>query len=253
MGNKEKLIQEYLQKPIEVGDRILYTRDKGGYRGLCTFSYVVTSMNEDTISFNDGYGEFHTTPKNEVVKDTAYIGANPHKELPICIIEFSIRELLHKIGYDIASNTFQYATIKGDVPVQQVNFDCTIIDNDGAHMLMQPNWSLLKKQKLIKSCYSIMDLGHFIFRDHTVKWIQNRIDNGRLKGTSLMDMIDGKQRLYAIIEFIQNEFPDEYGNYYRDLSDDAQKNFLGTCLYYCYTENDCSDEVILDIYKSYNY
>lgn len=39
------------------------------------------------------------------------------------------------------------------------------------------------------------------------------------------DVVDGKQRLTALNEFINDVFPDSYGNYYSDLSDHAQHAF----------------------------
>ena len=37
------------------------------------------------------------------------------------------------------------------------------------------------------------------------------------------DIVDGKQKLYAMKTFMENEYPDLNGNYFEDLSDVAQR------------------------------
>ena len=33
------------------------------------------------------------------------------------------------------------------------------------------------------------------------------------------DLVDGKQRLNAIVDFVQDKYTDSFGNYYSDLSE----------------------------------
>ena len=40
------------------------------------------------------------------------------------------------------------------------------------------------------------------------------------------DCVDGKQRMNAILEFVQNKFKDSHGCYWKDLSAYAQREFL---------------------------
>lgn len=63
---------------------------------------------------------------------------------------------------------------------------------------------------------------------------------------SFNDIVDGKQRLHTIKEFINGEFCDLYGNYYSDLSDSAQNKFLNHQLFqYCELPENTSDEEVL--------
>ena len=41
------------------------------------------------------------------------------------------------------------------------------------------------------------------------------------------DIVDGKQRLLTVLDFVQDKFTDEEGNYFSDLSDSAQRAFWG--------------------------
>jgi len=45
------------------------------------------------------------------------------------------------------------------------------------------------------------------------------------------DVIDGKQRINAIKTFIDGDFPDLHGNYYDDLSEEAQRKLTNNQLF----------------------
>jgi|ERR1700677_1606871 len=57
-------------------------------------------------------------------------------------------------------------------------------------------WTLEDKQRLVKSIMNRMDIGKFVFLSRP--WPENRYE-----------VVDGKQRLNAILEFTQNRFPYE--------------------------------------------
>ncbi len=85
-------------------------------------------------------------------------------------------------------------------------------------------WSLQDKQLLIESLYQGIDCGKILIRKRA--W--SEITAMRAKGEtelSFNDIVDGKQRLHTIKEFILGEFPDMQGNYFGDLSYKSQHLF----------------------------
>ena len=68
-------------------------------------------------------------------------------------------------------------------------------------------WTLEDKQRLVRSIMNRMDIGKFVFLSR--EWPENRLE-----------IIDGKQRINAILEFIQGRFPYEGKTWFQfSLSD----------------------------------
>ena len=68
------------------------------------------------------------------------------------------------------------------------------------------------------------------------------------------DIIDGKQRLTTIQKFLNNEFTDRFGNYFEDLSDQAQRKFTDHQLFsYNEMSGSVTDEDVLKQFLSINF
>jgi uncharacterized protein with ParB-like and HNH nuclease domain len=81
----------------------------------------------------------------------------------------------------------------------------------------------------------------------------NAFNSGEME-IGLYDIIDGKQRLNAIQEFVNDIITDSYGNYFSDLSDQAQDEFydyMGLSFYMLPT--DATDDEILHEFLSVNF
>lgn len=107
-----------------------------------------------------------------------------------------------------------------------VDFNPHVIDSDGNKQFYQRDlvWTLEQKQMLVDSIYNGIEIGKFLFRYKSWK----KIEEGMAKdghGYS-WDCVDGKQRFFAILHFVQNKYPDSNGNYWNDLSPIAQNKFL---------------------------
>lgn len=267
MKNKQQLIEEFLKTPIEVGDRVC-VKVNSRYKGQeqVTVTYKTTDVTTESISYKDFYGETHTVPIGEVTKSTSHIGANHFEDLPISIIDFSIKEILNTIQYDVKENIWNQILVVGesDSGIRQlipcVNFNSTIVDKTGQDVCFQKPlyWDLIKKQKLISSIYNGVGIGMIILRKRSYNWIRNRIDKVIIENTARYDIIDGKNRIHTIIEFINGGFKDSFGNYFNDLSDDAQHEFMNSFVYYGYTPvsnipEDATDEQVMNIYNAYNH
>ena len=86
-------------------------------------------------------------------------------------------------------------------------------------------WSLEDKQNLIDSIYNGINLGLILIRKREWSEIEKLRKSGETE-LAFNDIIDGKQRLNAIKEFLHEEFPDSNGNFYSDLSTLAQNKFM---------------------------
>lgn len=135
-----------------------------------------------------------------------------------------------------------------------VNFNPTITDNDGKIIRYQRDlvWTLEQKQLLIDSIYNGIEIGKFLFRKR--EW--SLIDKDMTNNTHAyhMDCVDGKQRYDAILSFVQNKFADSHGNFWEDLSPDAQRKFLGySKLTYGEMGDTAKDSDIIDTFLTMNF
>jgi hypothetical protein len=99
-----------------------------------------------------------------------------------------------------------------------------VIDADGKKQYYQRDliWTLEQKQLLIASIYNGIEIGKFLFRYRS--WA--KINEGILKDGHgyHWECVDGKQRFFAILHFVQNKYPDSHGNYWNDLAPKAQSH-----------------------------
>lgn len=122
------------------------------------------------------------------------------------------------LGFFIYSKdeTFRY---KDGTPITGFNFDPYVTDNDGNKVYYQRGlvWTLEQKQNFIESLYLGLNCGVVVLK-------MNDYVTAKEVGAEY-DVVDGKQRISAIIEFVNNEFPDLHGNYYKDFSKVAVRKF----------------------------
>ena len=109
------------------------------------------------------------------------------------------------------------------------------------------------KQNLIESIYLGISCGSIIVREHRWKEIETEFKKGNYE-ICFFDIVDGKQRLNAIYEFIRGDFPDLHGNYYNDLSDHAQMEFGNSmCFNYTVMGENSTDEDVLSAFLGVNF
>lgn len=102
----------------------------------------------------------------------------------------------------------------------RINFNPYVETPDGIEYYQRGLvWTEEQKKLLIDSIYQNIEIGKFLFRKNTYE--------REVKTGFGWDLVDGKQRLTTIIDFINNKFTDSYGNYFKDLSDKAQTSFVG--------------------------
>jgi hypothetical protein len=169
-----------------------------------------------------------------VTKNINNIGANPFKKEAVRVdfLAQSIWQIMGYAGYGKDTETHKPVYTVCTEPKYKnssyggVNFDPYVIDENGKVQYYQRGlvWTTEQKQLLIESIYNGIEIGKFIFRHQDWKVIEKEMaENGH--GYDY-HMVDGKQRMNALIDFWSNKFPDLHGNYYNDLSHDAQHHFM---------------------------
>jgi len=96
-------------------------------------------------------------------------------------------------------------------------------------------WEPRHKEALIKSIFENIDIGKFVFINRTY-------ESGKATG-NFYEVLDGKQRISAILEFYESRFP-YCGLYYKDLCRQDRYHFTNYTVNYCYIDEKClTDEL----------
>lgn len=252
VGNEVQVYIEYTESSTTGKGKNLQTvenkKTKSGYGKVLNIMNHhgygrIYSIKGDNISIpselklNVPNGDWY---KAEWVKQiTRKCGANPFKPSPrINFLNQDIGSILSKCGYGRKSYDYsapEYNTVNGNSPGDKpyigctyggTNFDPIVIDANGEVQHYQRGfvWTLEQKQLLIESIYSGIEIGKFLFRRRSWDYLAKQMtDNGH--GFNY-DSVDGKQRFHALLEFVQDKFPDLHGNFYSDLSEAAQSSFM---------------------------
>lgn len=215
---KEQLKELLLNSPFQIGEVVNYPLPNHG----TSIGYICAIENE-IATIESYYGhtrENNTCHVSKLSKYAYMIGNNPFEDaVEMNPINFQIESILHQFF-----KAGKYKSEKGTL-IDNANFDPIVFDADGkiVHYQRGHVWTLENKQALIESIYNGVDCGKIIVRERD--W--NEIDMLEAKGLAIafFDVVDGKQRLTALNEFVTDVFPDARGNYFSDLSDHAQNKF----------------------------
>jgi hypothetical protein len=257
---KQEQIQEYLKKPFEIGDEVIFTTNwketqiilKGkGKKATRSTVEVEKSFSSEAKIIEIGENKIkielpsyksipskisHEHYQKDVLPEdiqysTKHIGANPFVEQDwnarITFYQSDIEQVLWRIGYDRRASKFKHETI-GEIVIPELDWNPTIITENQEEIEYQRPfvWTLEEKQLLIDSIYNNIEIGKIVVRLRSWNWIDSRIKANKIEHTSFKQIVDGKQRCNAILGFIHNEFPDSYGNYWDDLSSAAQRKLF---------------------------
>jgi hypothetical protein len=183
-------------------------------------------------------------------------GINPFVEDNNCIrsVNFTLDSILHKL--DLSP---EY--IKRDKPYQinginvgECNFNpYVMIDGIKKYYQRPLVWTLEDKQNLIESIYHGIGCGSIVIKLNDWTTLQNKADDGETE-LFFNDVVDGKQRLNTIYEFVNNKFCDRNGYYYEQFSKRAQHLFLDHQLFaYGEIDSRVKDEDVLKQFLKVNF
>lgn len=233
---KDDLIKKFNESPVQIGD-IGYV-SKNVFNGTNTYNsnqkYLVTVINildnNRIIVNNRDYRENKEINVSDFEKSSFYIGYNPFNnkswQNKIKTYSFDIEGILLECGFERKNSTIRMEEYLG-AKIYELNFNPYVFDKDGKKQYYQRDfvWSLKEKQLLIDSLYNGVSCGTIIVRKRSFEWLerQNKLGNTEL---AFNDIIDGKQRLNAILEFVNDNFPDSKGRYFSDFSDKSKVTFM---------------------------
>ncbi len=219
---KEKLIKKFLKTEVEVGQRVSikglhYKEDK-------VESHIISSLNPPSVEIY-GYNEPVKFSLDQIVeRSTRHIGVNPfpEKKETVRMISFSLYSILNSIGWE-KERTYE-KTFGFKMP--DLNWNPYIIKNGEKEYYQRDFvWKLKDKQLLLESIYNGVECGKIIIRRHSWDYLLEQSKKGN-KEIAFKDVVDGKQRLNAILGFVKNEYPDGNGKFFEDFSEIAVNRFL---------------------------
>lgn len=255
---REQLIKEFYASPFEVGENVVIreklinnTNDQ-----TRTTSVKVVKVNNKTLVVAYNFGglksytkEFNIKKEDVIVRNIRHIGVNPFNEKfdKIRSVNFDFESILFNLN--VLDNKRSHRPddepykING-VVVKDLNWNPYVYKKNGNKEYYQRDfcWTLQDKQLLIESIYSQIDCGKILIRKRGWSDLERMAANGETE-LAFNDLVDGKQRLNAVRGFIMGEYSDRNGNYYGDLSLDAQHKFLNHQLFsYAEMPEETSDE-----------
>lgn len=255
---KEELIEAFLAEPLKVGDRVI-VRGLGiqNKEQFGSSSTEVKEINDDLSIVIDHNRSVITVQKEDYKKCVRHIGAYPFQEKPwdseIRTITFSLESVLCAIGFDYRKGVFGKESIRG-VEFDELNWNPFFLDKSGNEVPYQRDfvWGLKDNQLLIESIYQGIDIGKIVIRKRSFKFVEDRIKDSKVP--FFKEIVDGKQRLNAIVKFIAGEYPDLYDNYWDDLSLNAKNKFLNY-LAFSYAEigETATDDDVKKIFLNINF
>lgn len=253
--NKEKLIEEYLAKPYEVGEKV-YVRGLGSQnKNAFNNSTELLSVDlEEGLATYKEHGSLKEVKFEDLKKVTYNLGYNPMNKSGrdnVSNVNFSLHSVLFKLGLIDIDDRSEYKTKKGFL-IKQINFNPFVETGAMKKFYQRPLvWDLETKQNLLESIYNNIDCGKILIRERGWDWLHSR----ELEEECYWyDVVDGKQRLSAIHEFINNGYPDLNGFYWRDFSGNAQHKLLDHQLFsYSEMNPSVTDEEVLTQFLKLNF
>ena len=142
----------------------------------------------------------------------------------IILLMKTLRELRSHNLRNVSSPDLCFSRIK-DLPKKFLDFD-VFLPSKCMNLQREKVWNLTQKRELIMSiflerfipCVCIMSLINGDMKDENGKWKED-----------ILQVIDGKQRLTTLIDFLNNEFTIELEGqeyFFKDLPEDYQSAYL---------------------------
>lgn len=234
-------IEEHLASPMTVGDLVKFKygrHDKSGeLLELTDNSISIFSESKRLTYFLDEISDLQ--------KSTILIGINPMKRSETAFYNMQLSSLLFyfaKNSMEKGTRHYEFDNITWD----SFNpFFGPFADGSVFHYQRPFEWELIDKQLLIESIYVGIDIDKFILRSRSCEFTKKH-------NTPDYEVVDGKQRILTILEFLNNKFPDRQGNYFQDFNTVAQRQFLGVQVLVAELQN-VSDKKVQEQFVCVNY
>jgi hypothetical protein len=254
-GKKKVTIEENVDQTFQMEGRVIEVLDSA-YKISASSISIPYELKDTLPSGYEKRYEQWVLAKAEYVKPTFHdCGSNPFtkEKRRISFFNQDLMSILSKMGYGRRSNDYSEMDNE-EKEWSKVNFNPYVIDKNGNKQFYQRDlvWTQEQKQLLIDSIYNGIEIGKFLFRYNS--WTRMEQEKKETGEQHSWDCVDGKQRLFAILEFLQNKYPDSYGNYWDDLSGIAQRRFLNyQNLSYGELPESATDEDVIENFLTLNF
>lgn len=235
---KERLIKELMESEVKVGDEVFvvkalveqYPRSPE-QKVLCIVNEILEDGRYLVSKKETGYGDKTVALyRDQFTRDTFLVGANPFPEKPwnsrIRYYNFTLEGILSHIGASgYTTNRVKSDYVVNGIAAKECNFNPFVMKNGEKFFYQRPYcWTLENKQLFIESIYQHMNCGTVLLRERSFEYVDEELKNGNTE-VGFADVVDGKQRLSCLMDFVNDGFQDMHGNYYSDLSNYAQHQF----------------------------
>lgn len=226
----DKLIAEYHGRPLLIMDTVIVPAKLFyPYRGdgKTITALVVNTQAKDgiTLMVKDGKSHqsiFKTVSPDVIISKYDYdIGFNPFRE------SRELNGICDKKTYN-------------DIGIQEILSKISMIDRKRPYCNEDYKWSLENRQNLIDSIYGNLCCGEILTRKIEI--------DGKLS----YEVIDGKQRLITVSEFINDMFHDSNGNLFSDFSKKAKEIFMKRKCFILTIFGNISDEKAFELFVRSN-
>lgn len=215
MNRREIEIERHLATPYQNGETVLV---RGlGIQNKNDFgrSLKIKEVLEDGVILEDGSKKDF----NDIKKCTSNIGHNPFERKLVVPrpISFGIESIL--------SSTLRETDYvnKHGIEIKSMNWNPFVLIDGKKHYYQRDFvWNLEQKQSLIDSIYNGLDCGKIVVIKRDFSEVDDEVDP---ELCYFNEIVDGKQRLSTILDFVNDVFPDSNGYYFGELSKIAQREF----------------------------
>jgi hypothetical protein len=255
-NKKNQMINEFLNSPLKIGEKVSARKYKSKDFESDMQTIIAIDLENKTVktkSWQKKISEYSFDDIQRCIYDKG-VDPFPVKLDGVKNIDYALDSILFETNYNnIKRYEGEYYKENG-TDIIPWNWNPFVIIN-GIKRYYQRDfvWNLEDKQLLIHSIYNGIACGKIVVRNRSFEEIA-KLEKMGIKELSFKDCVDGKQRLNAIICFIENEFTDKNGNYFSDLSTKAQHKFVNNKLFsYCELPEDSKDEVVLEQFLKINF
>ena len=266
-AKKDKMMADYLAQEWKVGDEgtvkaILleeYPRDPQRIEYVKVMK--VLPDNKLMVHWKTDYdSKIRDTilDVSQISRSTFNIGSNPFPDKAwnrrIRTTNYNLEGIMLLIGTSgRVGRSVEDFEINGIHP-SECNFNPYVI-KDGEKLYYQRDfcWTLKDKQLFIESIYQSINCGMVLLRKRSFKYVEEQCKKCNPE-VGFFDVVDGKQRLGCIVDFVNDKFQDMHGNYYSDLSSRAQHLFRNSqVLTYGEMEEGTTDEDVIEAFLHVNF
>lgn len=259
----QKMVDNFVSDDFKVGDKVdvegryLYRNRSQNADAINTVEVV--EVKKDSLVVLNGYNDNDTweVSKEHCKRNSFRVGTDP-------FAEEDWHRKIEKMNMPlegIVNMLFERETTSFEGPdgktheIHELNWNPYVKDSEGNLLFYQRDfvWNLEQKQLLIESVYNYLNCGLILVRERSFEYVEKEVEKGNYN-VGFFDIVDGKQRLNALYEFLTNQFKDLHGNYFGDLSKNAKMKFAdSTCFTFGKMKCRSTDEDVINSFLNVNF